>query len=246
MTLGRAALNLVYPPSCLACHAAVGACGTLCPDCWVRIVWIERPYCERLGTPFAHDLGRGLLSPEAMASPPVWSRARAVAAFGDGPARQLVHRLKYGDRMELARHLGVWMARAGAELLESADILIPVPLHRRRLAIRRFNQAAELAKAVSNVCGVPWAAGVLERIRPTPPQVGLSRSQRATNMQGAFHVPVGRRIMIEGRRVLLVDDVLTSGATTNAAARVLRRAGAADVDLLTFARVVLELGVTVL
>jgi ComF family protein len=239
-SVARAVLDLVYPPACLACRGAVAGTGALCADCWRRMRFIDRPCCERLGTPFTQDLGPGLLSPEAMADPPVWARARAVCAFDDGPARQLVYRLKYGDRLDLAPWLGRWMARAGAELLEEADLLVPVPLHRRRIAARRYNQAAALAHAVSRASGVPCALQALERRKATPPQVGLSRLQRAANMQGAFHLPDAGRPVVEGRRIVLVDDVLTSGATTNAAARILRRGGAAEVDVLTFARVVIE------
>ena len=239
---GRMALNLLYPPSCLACHGATSAPDTLCTACWRQIRFIERPYCERLGTPFAQDLGPGLLSPEAMAEPPVWARARAVAGFDEGPARQLVYRLKYYDRMEIARPLGSWMARAGAELLEEADLLVPIPLHRMRLANRRFNQSMALADSISQNCGVPVEAFALERAKRSPPQVGLSRIQRAANVQGAFKVPQEKRQLIEGRRLVLIDDVLTSGATSNAAARVLLRAGAAQVDLLVFARVIIGEG----
>ena len=232
------ALDLIYPPSCLVCRAATGDVDTLCPRCWAKMRFIERPYCERLGIPFAQDLGTGLLSPEAIADPPVYHRARAVARFDDGPARALVHLLKYGDRTEIAKPLGRWMARAGIELLETADLLVPVPLHRLRLAARRFNQAAALAQSISSACGVPTDFLVLERVKQTPPQVGLSKLQRAGNVQGAFRVPDDARIRISGRRVVLVDDVLTSGATTNAAARALLRGGAAQVDVLVFARVV--------
>ena len=220
--------------------------GAVCAGCWGQIRFIERPYCERLGTPFSQDLGPGLLSPAAMADPPVWSRARAVAAFDDGPARQLVHRLKYGDRLDLAPCLGRWMSRAGAELLEEADLLLPIPLHPRRLAARRFNQAALLALAVSQDCGLPWAGDALVRIKATPPQVGLSRLQRQANLQGAFRVPDEALPRLRGASVVLIDDVLTSGATTNAAARTLRRAGVAEVNVLTFARVVLDGDATIL
>ncbi len=201
--------------------------------------FIERPYCERLGTPFAADLGaEGLLSPEAVAAPPVFARARAVARFEDGPSRHLVHRLKYGDRMELARPLGAWMARAGAEILVEADGLVPVPLHHGRLFTRRFNQANALAAGVSRACGVPVDPFALARRRPTVSQVGLSKRQRAANVQGAFHVPPEAAARVAGRSLVLVDDVMTSGATINAAARALLRAGAARVDVLVFAAVV--------
>jgi len=234
-----AAIGVVYPPSCIACHAAVGEAQALCAKCWAGIGFIERPYCERLGTPFAVDLGEGLLSPAAIADPPVFERARAVCRF-DGTARELVHKLKYGDRLELALTLGRMMTQAGRELLSDADILVPVPLHRTRLWTRRFNQAAALARIVSRLSGTPLDPTVLARVKRTRQQIGLTQAQRADNLQGAFKVPAGARPGVEGRRVLLVDDVLTTGATVNAAARALLRAGAVRVDVLTFARVVKE------
>jgi ComF family protein len=234
-----ALLDLVFPPSCLACRKAVAAHAALCPSCWRRVGFIEKPYCERLGTPFPYDLGvPGLQSPEAIANPPVYHRARAVARFEDGPVRDLIHRLKYGDRLELAKPLGLWMARAGRELLAEADLLVPVPLHRRRLIWRQFNQANALAEVVGKASGKTVDPFALARIKPTVPQVGLSRVQRADNVQGAFAVPEPAQIAVAGRNVLLIDDVLTSGATLNAAARALLRGGAARVDVLVFARVV--------
>jgi predicted amidophosphoribosyltransferase len=164
-SLARATADTVFPPACLNCRQSTGAMGSLCAACWAQVRFIERPFCERLGTPFAMDLGsEGLLSPEAVANPPVFARARAVAHFEDGPVRQLVHRLKYSDRMELAKPLGAWMARAGNELLVEADLLVPVPLHRRRLAARRFNQANSLAQAISAQCGVPVDPFALARV----------------------------------------------------------------------------------
>src|SRR5579875_363290 len=232
-----AAADIIFPPACLNCRQSTAATGSLCATCWAQVRFIERPFCERLGSPFAADLvGDVLLSPEAVANPPVFSRARAVAHFEDGPVRLLVHRLKYSDRMELAKPLGAWMARAGAELLNEAALLVPVPLHRRRLAARRFNQAHALAQAISAQCGVPADPFVLARVKPTPSQVGLSRSQRALNLQGAFRVPQGMASRIEGRALVLVDDVMTSGATANAASRALLRGGAKRVDVLVFAR----------
>jgi ComF family protein len=234
--LARAALDTLYPPTCLACRAATGEADALCPACWRAMRFIERPFCERLGTPFEQDLGAGLLSPQAIADPPVFRRARAVARFEDGPARRLVHRLKYSDRGELASPLGAWMARAGADLLAEADAVVPVPLHPYRLWTRRYNQAAALARAIARRSGKPFEPQWLRRVKSTRSQVGLSREQRAENVQGAFRASPGAPI--KGRRIVLVDDVLTSGATANAAARALLRAGASDVDLLVFARVV--------
>jgi ComF family protein len=237
--LGAVALDLIFPPTCLACRKAIAGHGALCPACWGRINFIERSCCERLGTPFPYDLGiEGLHSPDAIANPPVYARARAVARFEEGPARELVHRLKYSDRMELAAPLGLWMARAGQEILAEADLLIPVPLHRRRLIWRRFNQANALTACVARACGKKVDPFALARVKPTTPQVGLSRTQRATNVQGAFAVPEEARLSVEGRVVVLIDDVMTTGATLNAAARALLRAGARRVDVLVFARVV--------
>lgn len=237
--VGHALLDFVYPPVCIGCRRATAVHNALCPRCWSTMRFIERPYCERLGTPFEQDLGQpGLLSPAAIADPPVFARARAVARFEDGPARLIVHRLKYYDRLELARPIGHWMARAGADLIADAALLVPMPIHRLRLAQRRFNQAALLAQVLSDETGIPLATQALVRIKPTAPQIGLSRAQRAENVQGAFSVPEERRHEIAGLRVLLVDDVMTSGASANAAARTLLRAGATAVDVLVFARVV--------
>lgn len=232
-------LGLLYPPTCIACQAATGAPHGLCAGCWSGIRFIERPYCERLGTPFAVDLGQPLLSPAAIADPPVFGRARAVAEY-DGTASLLVHRLKYGDRLELARALGTMMTRAGAELLAEADVIVPVPLHRWRLWRRRFNQAMALATRISAESGVPCDPFLLARVKRTRRQVGLTRAQRQENLQGAFRAPPEARARLKGKRVLLVDDVLTTGATANAASRALLRGGAAAVDILAFARVVPE------
>ncbi len=235
----RAAMDLVFPPACLGCRQAIEAHGSLCAACWSKVRFIERPFCERLGVPFPVDLGaEGLLSPEAVANPPVYGRARAVAHFDDGPVRHLVHRLKYGDRAELAKPLGAWMARAGAELLVDADLIVPVPLHQSRLLSRRFNQAAVLARAVSAASGVPEDPFCLARVKATQSQVRLTRSQRALNVQGAFRVPDDMAARIEDRAIVLVDDVMTSGATANAASRTLLRAKARRVDVLVFSRVV--------
>ena len=200
--------------------------------------FITAPVCERLGTPLPVDLGPGMLSPEAIADPPAYRRARAVARFADGPAQALVHRLKYGDRPDYARVLGRWMAEAGAALVAEADVLVPVPLHPRRLWRRRFNQAAELARAVGQASGRPLDLDGLVRVKATRSQVGLSRAERAENIQGALRIAATAKGRFRDRRVLLVDDVLTTGATANAAARALLRDGAASVDVLVFARVV--------
>ena len=164
---------------------------------------------------------------EAIANPPAYARARAAVRYDD-VARTLVHALKYQDRTDLAPAMGRWMARAGRELLGEADVLVPVPLHWRRGWSRRYNQSGALARVIERQSGVKLAAEALRRVRPTQQQIGLSRSQRASNVQGAFKVAPDRAADIQGRRVVLIDDVLTSGATTDACARALLRAKAAS------------------
>ena len=231
----RLLLDVALPPLCPACREPVGDVGGLCATCWSRLGFITRPYCERLGIPFAYDPGPGILSMQAIADPPAFGRARAAVRYDD-VARALVHAFKYGDRLDLAPLLGGWMARAGEELLDGADALVPVPLHWRRLWTRRFNQSAALAAAISRDSGVAVAHGALRRVKATQQQVGLSRSERASNVQGAFRVAANAQVA--GRRLVLIDDVLTSGATADACARVLLRAGASQVDVLVLARVV--------
>jgi ComF family protein len=231
----RTTLDLALPTQCPACREPVEGRG-LCPACWSRLSFVTRPYCERLGIPFVYDPGPGILSMEAIADPPAYHRARAAVRF-DEISRALVHALKYGDRLDLAPMMGRWTANAGRELLADADALVPVPLHWRRLWARRFNQSAMLAAAISKESSMPVVAGALKRVRATAQQVGLSRTERAANIQGAFRVPEEGKAAVAGRRLVLVDDVLTSGATVEGCARALLRAGAANVDVLIFARV---------
>jgi ComF family protein len=230
-------LNVGLPPLCPACREPLRDAGAVCASCWSRLSFIAPPYCERLGIPFAYDPGPGVLSMQAIADPPAYARARAAVRFDD-VARALVHAFKYGDRLDLAPTLGGWMARAGHELLADADALVPVPLHWRRLWARRFNQSAALAGAISKITGIPMAALALKRVRATAQQVGLSKSERALNVQGAFRVAPDGKAEVAGRRLVVVDDVLTSGATADACARALLRAGAESVDVLILARVV--------
>lgn len=234
---GRALVQTVLPPTCLACRKPAGASGGLCSQCWQGAGFIERPYCERLGLPFSYDSGGPLISPSAFSDPPAFDRARSAMRFSD-VARDLVHLLKYGDRLDLVKPFAIWMSRAGDELLREADALVPVPLHWTRLFQRRFNQSAALARAISGQRKVAVIDDVLTRVRATPPQVGLARDERARNVHGAFSVEKAARPKVKGKRIVLVDDVLTTGATANACARVLRRAGASRIDVLTLARVV--------
>jgi len=226
--------RFIYPPSCLGCGCKTQNDGAFCVACWADIRFIERPYCEVLGIPFTYDHGRGIVSAEAIASPPPFERLRA-ATIHDGPARKLVHQLKYLDRTDLARLMASWMLRASDGTVAACDCIVPIPLHRRRFLARRFNQSAELARHIAALSGKSFLASTLVRVKPTSRQVGLSAQARKLNVRGAFAIAAGREADIMGKRVVLVDDVYTTGATVAAAARRLKKAGAADVTVLTFA-----------
>jgi ComF family protein len=238
----RPLLDLVLPPRCLRCGELVADPGALCAACFQEATFITHPLCARCGAPFGADWGvpadedaAGLLCADCARRPPVYHRARAALIYDDG-ARPLLLAFKHADRTDAAGALAGWMARAGAPLLESADLIVPVPLHRWRLWRRRYNQSGLLARALAARAGRPWAPDVLVRARATPTQGGMGRLGRADNVRGAFRIANPARI--EGRRVLVVDDVMTTGATVEECARSLRRAGAAAVDVLTLARVV--------
>ena len=234
--LPELAVDLVLPPTCPGCAAAVADGHALCPRCWSTVRFIEPPLCPVYGTPFAHDLGATIVSAEAMADPPPFRRARSATVYGD-VSRKLMHQLKYHDRPHVAEAMAIAMHRAGRELVSDQPLVVPVPLHRWRLWRRKFNQAALLAARVARLAGLEHDPMILARVKPAHTQVGLTLTQRKENVRGAFRVPNEMRARIAGRNVLLVDDVYTSGATAKAATRALLRAGAACVDVLTFARV---------
>jgi len=233
----RPLLDVLLPHRCLACGVIVDAAGVLCPACWAGMTFAGPPCCEACGLPFAYDEGAGMLCGECAAHPPPFGRARA--AFIYGPAsRRLVLDFKHGDRTEAAPAFAGWMVRAGAELIAEAQVIVPVPLHWTRLFARRFNQAALLAHAIGRRTGLPVAPDVLVRRRRTPSQGHLGRSARRRNVAGAFVVSPRRAALVADRRVLLVDDVMTTGATLAACTRALLRAGAHSVDVVALARVV--------
>ncbi|MFC5355850.1 ComF family protein [Azospirillum himalayense] len=230
-------LDTLLPPRCLCCGGAVDRQGGLCAPCWSGLTFIAPPLCAGCGTPFDFALEGEPLCGACIAEPPVFARARAVLAYDDG-SRPLVLGFKHGDRIHAAGAYGAWLARAGAELLADADLLAPVPLHRLRLFRRRYNQAALLAQAAGRQAARPVIPDLLVRRRATPSQGGLDRSGRRRNVKGAFAVRPGLEPRVAGKRIVLVDDVLTTGATLSECARVLLRAGAERVDALTLARVV--------
>jgi ComF family protein len=234
-----ACADLIVPPCCLVCRARVGAHHVLCAACWRDVHFIRPPLCDVLGMPLPFDTGGRTVSAAAAAHPPAYDRARAVAHYS-GAMRTLVHQLKYADRHDARTLLGRWLAEAGRELLPGADVIVPVPLSRLRLLQRQFNQAALLAGELARQSGIPMHPLLLRRVRSTRSQVGMTREQRRRNVAGAFGVAEGGRAALRGRNALLIDDVVTTGATVEACARALRRAGAARVDVLVLALVTNE------
>jgi ComF family protein len=233
--VGRGVLDALLPPRCLACDAAVDEPGRLCAACFARLSFVTPPVCHVCSLPFATAaLDDEVVCATCLKDRPAFRRARAVFVYRDA-GRELVLKLKHADRTDAATHLARWLRRAGAELLASCDVIVPVPLHWRRLWLRTYNQAALLANALGRAAHVPVAPDALVRTRPTPAQGGLDRAQRRRNVLGAFAVRDPARV--RGQTVLLLDDVMTTTATADACARALLRAGAAAVDVLVLARV---------
>jgi len=234
---GNRMLDIVLPPRCLKCGATVDAVGALCADCWPAVAFLAPPHCAACGLPFEFDLGPDALCGACAGERPVFARARAAFRYDDG-SKDLILRFKHADRTDSAPAFARWMARAGAALLADADLIVPVPLHWLRLFMRRYNQAALLASALGGLSGKPAVNDLLLRRRRTPSQGGLGALGRQRNVAGAFAVDPRRRARLQDKRVLLVDDVLTTGATVSACTSALLRAGAGAVDVLTLARVV--------
>jgi ComF family protein len=241
--IGGAALDTLLPPRCLCCSAIVPTDGTLCGGCFREVTAIGAPLCHRCGVPFIHD-GQGEPPPgggplhcaRCLRRAPEYGRARAAYLY-DAGSRRLLLPLKYGDRTELAGPIARQMAHAGRALLAEAELLLPVPLHRWRLLVRRYNQAALLAGRISRLTGVAWAPDLLRRRHATPALGPFGAAERAAILEDAFTLSRQAAVRVRGRRLVLVDDVLTSGATVTACARLLLGAGAARVDVLAAARV---------
>jgi len=229
-------VDLLFPPLCVSCREPLGAGHGFCADCWNKIAFLDGPMCDCCGLQFAFDPGEGTRCAACLARPPAFDRARAIFAY-DENSRAPILALKHADRLDLVPGFAHWLERTGAALLNGSDLIVPVPLHRWRLWQRRYNQAAELARALGQRTSKAVSVQALERTRPTESQGAMaSAGGRRRNVQGAFRVPEPGRVA--DRSILLVDDVLTTGATAEACARALKRAGAARVQILALARVV--------
>ncbi len=235
----RRALDLILPPTALdggpAIPGAVQSSG-LTAEAWGRIHFIEAPFCDGCGAPFEYDMGEGARCAACQARSPAFDHGRAACLY-DEHSRDLILRLKHGDRTDLASLFARWLARAATDMIGDLDAVAPVPLHRWRLMSRRFNQAAEIARPLARMTGLAYWPDALVRRRATESQAGKSGAGRKRNVAGVFEASPSWRRRIEGRSVLLVDDVLTTGATLEGCARALKTAGAARVGVVVIARV---------
>jgi ComF family protein len=240
----RVALDLILPPLCLKCRTPVSEPQSVCGTCWSELRFLSAPHCAQCGLPFPHALGAGVKCAACIAKPPQFTISRAALAYDDA-SRDLILGFKHADRLEAVPLFARWMAAAAQDALAGVELLIPVPLHWRRLAARRYNQAALLAIGLGSLVRKPVDTSVLVRTRPTPSQGEMpSARARAKNVVRAFVTDEKGKARIAGRNLVLVDDVLTTGATVSACTKVLLKAGAARVSVVTLARVVRPLSLS--
>jgi ComF family protein len=230
-------LHVLYPPQCLTCDVRVTTDFGLCGDCWRATPFARGMVCDQCGVPLpGQDSTEVAVCDDCISIARPWARGRAALVYKDN-ARHLVLALKHGDRLDLARPAAEWMHRASGPILKPGMLVVPIPLHWTRLVTRRYNQAGMLAKGVARLAGLEHCPDVLRRVRRTGTQDGHSRDGRFANVVGALVVHPKRTARVEGRHVLLVDDVMTSGATFAAAAEACLAVGASDVSVLCLARV---------
>ncbi|MFS4438246.1 double zinc ribbon domain-containing protein [Paracoccaceae bacterium GXU_MW_L88] len=230
----KKSLHLLFPPRCVACNEELHNDSALCPGCWGSLEMIDDPACPQCSLP---QLGAGtsdIPCDACLAEPKIWDSARAVAIY-KGSLRTAILAMKHGDRPDLARQMAPWMARAGRDLIARADLIAPVPLHWRRMAKRRYNQSALLAKHLSSQTRT--MPDLLRKIQHTGSQEGRSRAERLAALENVFSVSAVHRERVKGRSILLVDDVLTTGATLASCTQALRMCGAREVNVLVLARV---------
>lgn len=236
----NALVDAILPPRCASCRSVTASVSGFCVDCWGKLDFLIGPACARCDVPFEMPQGEGALCGNCLTELPPYSRVHAALAYGD-VSRTIAIRLKYGRRLGFAKLMarlihGTLMRNRKDD--EAPPLIVPVPLHRWRIWSRGFNQSAEIGRELSRLTGWPLAVDIVQRHRSTPPLRGLGRKARARTVSGAFNLPKAARERVAGRAILLVDDVFTTGATVSACARLLVRAGAADVQIATFARVV--------
>jgi ComF family protein len=230
-------LDIIFPPRCLLCHSLVSEIGALCASCWQKMTFNTPPHCAICSEPFPYEAGEAALCGNCIAKPPSFAKLHTVFHY-DEHSKTLIHNLKYGDKTHTARYFGTWMARVGQPSLAQADMLVPVPLHKFRLLRRHFNQAALLAREIGCISGVPVYPQLLLRTRHTPPQAGLSSKERIRNVRGVFKLHPNYATLVKDKHIILIDDVMTTGATLSACAKIVLKAGASKVSILTLAKTI--------
>jgi len=234
----RGVADVLFPPACMVCSAPVADPQTLCAPCWSEAFLIGGVTCDVCGVPMGVALpaGETIRCDDCLKDGAGWDRGRAAAIYA-GSSRTLILALKHGDRPDIAKAMGRWMVHAAADLVAESDVLVPIPLHWRRFLTRRYNQSAELSRVMAHKAGIPHGPDLLRRMKPTPMQRSRSAWSRARNVEGVFAVPPHMAHVVRGKNILLVDDVMTTGATLSAASQALRDAGANQVSVVVFARV---------
>ena len=234
-------IDFLLPARCVVTGEVVETSEMLSPDGWASLNFIEAPYCSKCGTPFGivEKVDAEMVCAGCLDFPPICKRVRASLRYDDG-SRGLILAYKHGDKTHMAIPFSEWLRRAGDEILDEADLLVPVPLHWTRLLRRRYNQAALLAQCLSRKTGVPVNTTEFKRIKKTPPQGYMKKKERRRNVSDAFSVKPGSESVFSGKRIVLIDDVYTSGATVDACAKVLLDVGALSVDVLCVARTVYD------
>ena len=237
--LGSLALNAVFPPRCPSCHTQVAVDGNFCASCFAQVKLIAPPFCACCGIPFVATMGEGALCPECLVEPPEFAAARAVMVY-DRISAPLITSLKFHDQWSGVTRYGEMMRAASDGLLARSDMVVPVPLHWQRLLKRRYNQAAVLAYRLAEAAGLPCRLDILKRVRSAPPQMRLDRATRLKNVRKVFALNERSMADVKNKTILLIDDVVTTGATVNACAKLLKKAGAKEVNVLALARTVKE------
>lgn len=240
MALLAQSLNLLFPPQCGLCRELIDENGGICSNCWQELNFITAPFCKICGYPYEFDMGESAQCAACMANPPEYNGHRSVFHFDDG-SKRLVHDLKYHDKPLMLDSFAKWLAQAAPDWLDLPDVmLVPVPIHRFRLLKRKYNQSALLVKALAEYTQSDVGYDILQRVKNRPPQASLSRQKRLKNLAGAFRVNPKRKELIKARPIILIDDVMTTGTTINACAKILHKAGSGRVFSITLARTVLD------
>ena len=229
-------IDLILPPRCPVTGDLVSLQGTVSAAYWTQLNFIQSPFCTCCGLPFSTPEPVGTVCGACLADPPPFKHARSALYYDDASARMILS-FKHADKTLLAPLLAQWLQQSGADVLDGADYLIPVPLHRWRLLKRRYNQAGELARALSRKTAIPWLPHALRRHRATDSQGHKNAAARAENVRGAFKIQPAATSLLKGHKIILIDDVYTTGATLKACCKTLHKAGAREIHVLTLARV---------